>query len=205
MGVIYDANDGQILKKDVEVIAKEREYINYILEHINNVINAYESIFESGKPYIPNGFSEEEYNKAMAILNQEVHVHDQSKFSKEEFDAYRVKFYPTESEKKKMDEDIDYLNQVKDNFEKAWQHHYKLNNHHTRYYWDESGNIKDMPLSSIMHMICDWSAMSLKFDGKLSCVDWYNKNAEKEKSELSPRSKQIVEEMLRLIFNEEIK
>ena len=203
MGTVFIASNDQIIKKDSEVLAKEREYINYIIEHINNVYNVYETLFEDGKRYLPTGITEEEYNNAIENIKQEVKEHDKSKFGEEEFDAYRINFYPTKKEKEKMDSDIDFFNEVKNNFQNAFKHHYTVNDHHPQHFIIDK-EITDMPLECIIHMICDWCAMSLKFENKLSPVEWYNTKAKDEKASMSTKTKQIVDEMLFLIFNEEI-
>lgn len=211
MGIVYTGINGEIVAKDLEVNAKEQEYVKYIIDHIKNVYNAFLYIFGNGKQYIPSEYNIETYEIALNKLKTDIAAHDKSKFSDEEFNAYRVKFFPTESEKKKIEEDVEYLNKVKEDFEKAWEHHYTNNDHHTKYWLipahDEvDEHLKDMSLSAIMHMICDWCAMSYHFDGDFAkVVDWYNNDADKEKSEMTEKTKSLVEELLKMIFNAEIK
>lgn len=211
MGTVYSAVNGEIITKTQDVIEKEREYSKYIIEHCQNVIKAFTMIFCNEKKYIPDGYTIEEYEDAINKLKYDINLHDRSKFLPEEFYAYRVKFHPTDNEKKRMEEDIDFLNKVKEDFDKAWEHHYKNNDHHTRYWLvpnqqDKGFHYTDMPLHAILHMICDWCAMSIKFDGDaVKVVDWYNNKADKEKSEMTEKTKSTVEELLKMIFNAEIK
>lgn len=80
-------------------------------------------------------------------------MHDMSKFSKEEFFAYAHYFY-IDKEK------------YKEEFEKAWEHHYRYNKHHWKYF--ESPIMKrtrPMEEMDIREMVADWCAMSKKFGG----------------------------------------
>lgn len=208
MGTVYSNFNGNTVVKTEDVIEKEKEYVQYIINHINNVYRAFLSIFYSCKQYIPNGYTAEEYKEAIDKVKIDIVDHDRSKFSDEEFHPYRVKFFPTLAEKQKMEEDIEFLNKVKDDFEEAWKHHYQNNDHHTKYYLipEHDGidaHYNDMPLYAIIHMICDWCAMSLYFnDDMTTVIDWYNKDAEDEKSEMTEKTKATVEELLQKIFGE---
>ena len=77
-----------------------------------------------------------------------------NKYYHDEFDAYRAKFYPTESEIKNSDPDL-----VKANFKKAWTHHYKTNRHHPEYFVEFHSTIDTDPVA-LMEMLCDWKASS---------------------------------------------
>ena len=78
--------------------------------------------------------------------------HDNSKYSKEEFDGYRIKLYPTEEEQLSAFD--------KDSFDKAIKHHYAHNTHHPQHYIDSDGSIRDMPVEDVYEMILDWMAIS---------------------------------------------
>ena len=58
----------------------------------------------------------------------------------------------------------------------------------------DTGVIEDMTLDAIVEMICDWEAMSIKFN--TSTVDWYKTKAIDEKKAMSDKSKEITEELL---------
>ena len=67
------------------------KYEEYILNHRENVIRAYEMAEEAFKDLFPNVYNNYcKYSRLMANLES----HDASKFSDEEFDAYRNKFFP---------------------------------------------------------------------------------------------------------------
>lgn len=206
MGTYYTVNDGNIVKKDSDVVDQERVYIHYIMNHIKNVNLAFQQLFFNGNQYIPNGISEEEYNEAINQLAKEITQHDMSKFSEEEFNSYRIYFYPTKEEKENMDSDVDFANEVNNNFDKAWKHHYQNNDHHTGYWIsineDGTQNITDMNLKAIIHMICDWCAMSYSKTQNFNPIEWYNTKADIEKSEMSAKTKELVDELLFLVFSE---
>jgi len=211
MGVVYDGTGNDIITKTQDVLEKEREYAVYIVTHCNNVKFAFKTLFCGNEQYIPDGCTAEEYNNIIEGLKVTIAEHDKSKFSDEEFYPYRVKFYPTEAEKKRMEEDIEYLNKVKNDFEEAWKHHYMFNDHHTKHWLiPEHDNIPahytDMPYDAIIHMICDWCAMSLYFDKDMAAViKWYKEDADKEKSEMTEKTKSTVEDLLQKIFKVELK
>ena len=51
-----------------------------------------------------------------------------------------------------------------------------------------------MSLDAIIEMICDWEAMSDKFN--TNTLQWYEKDAKDEKACFSPKTKIIVEDIL---------
>lgn len=80
-------------------------------------------------------------------------IHDMSKFSKHEFFAYAHYFY-IDKEK------------YKEEFEKAWNHHYRHNKHHWNYFESPiKKNVRPMEEMDIREMLADWYAMSMKFGG----------------------------------------
>ena len=219
MGLVF--SDGYT--KDKEVIDKEREYANYILDHIMNVQIAYnklikDRIFEPVEIEVDNGITWKIDNWAMddakKYLEFEVKNHDLSKFSEEEFIPYRIHFFPTETEKKRIESDPEYAAEVEASFREAWQHHWLNNPHHAKKFvfeLQEDGSVKrldtpqNMSEGDILHMICDWAAMSMKFQGDMAeCVTWYNTKADDEKSYMSPTTKAITEYFLKLFFDKEI-
>ena len=140
----------------------------------------------------------------------EIAFHDSSKFSEDEFDAYRRHFHRTDEEILIDDTNPASAQEAESNFQKAWEHHYMNNNHHPQWwcYHDATGvrtseRVDPIPMSldAIIHMICDWSAMSLKFDHTYSPLSWYA-TADKEKSFMHPETKRIVEELLNNLFGE---
>lgn len=201
-------------------VAKEKEYRDYISEHISNVRKAYDELFAKQEfPILTSSVSDdilvsitpEEMKEAITNVEIDIDAHDKSKYSTIEFNPYRRKFHPTEEEQERMKNDIHYKDKVMNDFKTAWEHHYTHNNHHPQYWayrFDKPSVLldkpKDMPLECIIHMICDWCGISLKFDGGLSCIDWYKNKADKEKKLLSPKTKKTVEVILNYLFNENL-
>ena len=139
----------------------EEEYKTYIQEHISNVLKIYESI----KTEINKNLN----NEKSLQLNINIYSHDKSKYSEYEFYGYKQYFYPNDKEVKNQDI-----------FDLAWNHHQKTNKHHWEYWVLISGKeMKPLPMDYIyiIEMLCDWSAMSLKFNDKPS--EFYNKNKNK--------------------------
>ena len=164
------------------LIDKENEYMNYIGAHKERVLRAYEKVKTID-------FEDDDINKAVAELADTINEHDDSKYSDEEFDAYRRKYYPYDGED---------LDDVDEEFEIAWKHHHMINPHHPEHYYNfETKTAIDMPLKYIVEMICDW--MSFGDDTK----QWYYNNpsgkAEKEKI-MTPYTIEYTEKILNSIL-----
>lgn len=162
-----------------ELRLKENEYKAYIKEHFNNVNSAFlkYGITMSRILHITPG-----------TLYVRVVKHDDSKYSPEEFDGYRQYFYACSGEK--PNEEL---------FDKAWEHHYKNNDHHPEYWVNEvTGDIADMPPECIAEMLLDWEAMSMKFGG--NTYDYYMK--EKDNKPFSENTKIIIEDLIGLFKGE---
>lgn len=203
MGIIIH-EDGVIASgnSNMERLDKEQEYLDYIEDHIKNVYTAYERLMVPllDKNNISSIVSDEDIHKAVRDLYHEVKEHDASKFGDDEFDGYRAKYHPTAEEAAGDDE---YQFQMNSRYEDCWKHHYENNDHHAEYWYDfEKGVARDMSLLAILHMICDWEAMSIKFGG--TTLDWYENDrvdGKRKKEEfLSPRSKQILEDLMYNVF-----
>ena len=170
-------------------IEKEREYKDYVVDHITKVESNFHRLIEPLR-----GHFNKDVDRAIDLCGQLVPLHDLSKFSKQEFDAYRRNHYPVSDEEQKASED-DYL--------KAWDHHKSVNPHHP-YFWTQSGIIEDMPLQYIFEMLCDWAAVSQHMaedhGSKDSLVDWYDKSAKDEKALFSDRTRKAVDFWVDEIF-----
>ena len=169
-------NDNKLL------IDKENEYMNYIGAHKERVVRAYEDLKS-------RNFEDEEIRKAIEELGATIDEHDNSKYSDDEFDAYRRKYYPYEGE---ISDDVD------EEFEIAWKHHYAVNPHHPEHYYNyELHTAIDMPLKYIIEMICDW--MSFGDNAR----QWYYNNpsgkTEKDKV-MTPYTIEWTEKLLNLFF-----
>lgn len=159
-------------------IARDNEYKNYIDEHIRNVVRAYDEIKEkcSGIPWVA---------EAIAFLDEsgKIEHHDESKYSDEEFDGYRMKFYPLDDLDKKAIEDTDV-------FKDAWKHHYLNNDHHWNF-WVHDGVAENMHDDAIVHMVADWQGMTYKFGDNAKI--WFDKQTD---INLSEATRVKVEEIL---------
>ena len=177
-------SDEDLSSKDEgnKLIEKENEYMNYISTHVDRVIKAYERLRD--EILVNEG---QEYIDAFAIMNRLIGKHDESKYSDDEFDAYRAKFYPVDDSGDK--EEIDEA------FEAAWRHHYQNNPHHPEYWYDfENKTIREeMPLHFIIEMIADWMSFG---DNTL---DWWNNSKEGKLQKsiiLSPNTIKTIEYIL---------
>lgn len=166
----------------MEQIDKEREYKAYLTEHIAGVEKAFYRLIVPLKGRYSN-----EFDDAIDLCGQLVPLHDLSKLSKIEFDAYRKHFYPLESEKGKFEED----------FEIACKHHISVNPHHPAF-WCKNGVNTNMPLQYILEMICDWDSVSHHYDS--SVVEFYDNRAEKEKSYFTSSTRDWVDLLVNDIF-----
>lgn len=182
---------------------KEEEYLNYIKDHKDNVVIAFNkyflSIIKQNKELPESKYYtyDDLYNAIEELEKGRIYDHDMSKYSDEEFEPYRAKYYATEKESSGLtDEEKTELDRKAD---LAWKHHYENNPHHPKYWLDkETNKPTDMDLISIIEMICDWEAMSMKFDG--NTIDWYANDADEEKTDMTDRTKSIVEEFLDIIY-----
>ena len=170
---------------------KNDEYTNYINTHIKNVELMFNKYFIPllNKENISSKIDDKILKETISNMKEQIKKHDSSKFSKEEFIFYRKKFYPTSLEKN----NFNIQKNIKKDFNKAWEHHYKNNPHHPFYWIEENGNIKNMSLNYIIEMICDWLAMSFYF--KSNFKNWFN-NANKEKKAMTTYTKELVYEIL---------
>jgi hypothetical protein len=156
--------------------------MKYILEHKENVKKVFKYIFAENDLFLNKHnirIAIEEMRDGVVINN-----HDTSKFSEIEFEPYRRHFHSVDEQEKELS---------KDDFEKAWEHHYKTNPHHFEHWIDENGECKEMDIISVIEMICDWGAMSIKFGGTIS--GWYEEN-KGTKVKLHPNTTALVEEIL---------
>lgn len=133
---------------------KENEYIRYIEEHRTNIYKAFEEML-----LCPDmdwmGWDEELCFK----LFERVKNHDISKYSLEEFNAYREYYHPINEQEKQL---------AKEKFERAWEHHWKTNDHH----WQCRKRDIDGPRMTeeqelaCLENILDWMAMGYKFKNR---------------------------------------
>lgn len=174
------------------VIDQEQEYRNYIRRHRANV----KAAFYLWKEKSVTGnvlFSEEENFNVEKLID----IHDLSKYSKEEFEAYRKKFFPNSHEETFKEFE----------FEQAVAHHYNNNPHHWQWWViPKAENVCiPMPTIYIVEMLCDWTAMSFQKGG--SVIEWFESELHKmllheETKEtirsLIPEFEEVLQEMRKL-------
>ena len=110
--------------------------------------------------------------------------HDDSKFDEEEFEPYRKYFYPINEEEKEN---------AKEDFQKAWEHHKQVNDHH----WEHRIEFDDNKFSIDTELAClenimDWLAMGYYFHNRPS--DYYD--AHKEEINLPKKQKDFIEKCI---------
>ena len=155
---------------------EEKDYVEYIGKHIANVRKSY----DARERYITLALNLSE--KEREELRDRILVHDKSKYSKEEWEGYRQWFHtaPGETKNKEM-------------FDKAWEHHCSVNDHHPEY-WKG----KDMSKVAIAELICDWEAMSRNFGGNPLEYLYRDKN---KKETMSENTYKILEQALKSIYD----
>lgn len=138
-------------------------YREYIEEHISNV----QKVWKLLQQYLTGEYFLDDYH--YHSINSLIWEHDFSKLLSDEFEGYRQYFYPA-----------DGGNKDKTQFLRAWNHHIHNNKHHWEYWvmYKKSGSIAlDMPFIFIIEMLCDWTAMSMKFSNAPS--EWFGINEHK--------------------------
>lgn len=85
-------------------------------------------------------------------------LHDMSKFSKAEFKPYAENFFG---------------NGNKQEFDKAWKHHWKVNPHHWEHWVVPPRTVCVMSTEHADEMIADWTGFGRMFGENNAPVDWY--------------------------------
>lgn len=156
-----------------ELQKKEKEYCNYIDEHIKNVMTTF-NIY--GKRLCA------ELNVSFYKLSIRVFEHDKTKYDDIEFEGYRQWFYPCSFEEKN-----------KELYDKAWEHHHDNNSHHPEHYV-KNGKPTGMDRLSIAEMLLDWAAMGIKFG--TNTYDYYKK--ERDIKPFSEDDKKIIDSVIEI-------
>lgn len=164
------------------------QYDEYIKEHKANVYKAFQWLLYNG---VIDDYDENVLNEAKYLCE---YLHDESKYSKEEYDAYDKYFYGRNRS---------YA--VVQDFNKAWLHHIHANPHHWQHWVlinddpNQGEIILDMPDEYIIEMICDWWSFSWKQDKLDEIFTWYEEH--KDHMKLSERTRDQVKEILNMIKN----
>ena len=159
-------------------------YDEYLKEHITNVKKAYEWL----EFHLPTFFKFVPEDPLYSI-----DMHDESKYSAEEYKAYDEYFYTFANSRSFS---------IVNNFDKAWLHHIHNNKHHWQHWVlmeDDSGNYIciEMPQQYVVEMVADWWSFSWKSGDLTEIFDWYEKH--KNIIKLNTNTRKNVEEILRRI------
>ena len=161
------------------------KYDEYIIEHKSNVTKAYDWLCKN----LPERFPDEAV-KSM-VEWQCTNAHDQSKYEKEEYDAYDKYFYGNRSY------------EVVQNFNYAWLQHIHKNHHHWQHWVLINDDLElgivalEIPFNYIIEMICDWWSFSWKSGDLYEIFDWYAKH--RDGMQMNTTSRKIVEDILNKI------
>ena len=175
-----------MIKKIINIIKrffikkrKEKEYRQYINQHKKDIIRAYYEMLNcKDLEWIMKD------NQIMQPLWFRILEHDDSKFDKEEFNAYRKNFFPIDKKEKEDNED---------NFRDAVKHHIELNDHHWqhRISWkNEDFNINTE--LACLENIADWLAVGYRKHNRP--YEYYEK--QKNKITLPERQIQFIEKCI---------
>jgi len=123
--------------------------------------------------------------------------HDWSKFLPCEWTAYAHSFYNRDGSRRDW-KSRDAFDKME--FDAAWNHHQKVNDHHWQYWCLITDSDEPryrpllMPEVSLREMVADWVGAGRAITGKIEVCDWYAKN--KDKILLNPSNRVRVEELL---------
>ena len=183
--IVEEGENKVILAASSSLDGKINQYSKYIQDHCNKVITGFNKYGEALCEAVGA-----DYGK----VHDNIQIHDASKTTAEEFDAYRVKFYTVEGETFGLKEEL--------NFQKAWLHHIHNNPHHPEY-WILTGTddgidkVLDMDPEYIVEMILDWD--TFKKDGKGGAYDYYFVQGHKKVGLLSDKTRALLEKGLQVV------
>ena len=151
----------------------QKEYLEYINSHKERV-SQFADWLKDNCPEVFEGID-------IDVFDDLIKEHDESKFSEEEFEPYARKWH---------------LEGIKTpEYEEAWEHHWKNNEHHPEYWLGE-----DMPYIYILEMLCDWGSFSIASGDMKELSDfYYNKAKDDPEKMLSEATKEIIEDTLSVI------
>ncbi len=129
-----------------------------------------------------------EAGKMIGVKSLQLAIHDQSKFSPQEFPHYAKHFFGGGD---------------KDNFNYAWLHHIHNNPHHWQHYLIGGMNtsILEMPKKYALEMVADWMGASMAYTESWDMSDWLNSN--RKKIILHPNTARYINDVLGLLMYED--
>lgn len=162
------------------------EYDEYLKNHINNVQKGADFFVN----YLPEILYDEQGKYIGCDLMDVCSMHDNSKYSEEEYDAYDAYFYGESKSKK-----------VINNFNLAWLNHIHKNPHHWQHWIliEDDPQTKDdvlieIPNLYIFEMICDWWSFSWQKGDLNEIFNWYEEH--KNNIKMHPNTIKKVEHAL---------
>lgn len=163
-----------------------QRYDNYLAEHKLNVKRAYDWLVTN----LPGLF--EGLGSDVDIEQQINFAHDESKMSKEEYDAYDRYWYGGNKSYKVVNE-----------YEKAWMHHVHNSPHHWQhwiYFKHDDTNVMtifEMPMNYILEMLCDWWSFGWASGDVNELFTWYED--QKDTIKFHDDTRKIIEGILNKI------
>lgn len=169
------------------IVSRKSQYDEYLKNHIDGVVRAYNELVR------PNLVSARYLDSSIiAQIDDQIRLHDKSKYFDTEYNAYLDYFYPDKNSSKSK-KAVDLA------FDIAWYNHQKRNPHHWQYWLlirDEGEIVPlDMDVIFIVEMICDWSSFHYT-DLSSTAHKWYHDN--KSKMILSDNTRRIIDEIFEL-------
>lgn len=192
-----------------------KQYDSYIDNHVRNVLCAFDYIYNRGPEDLGYLFPNLDWWRCC----KDLHLHDKSKWTREEYKAYDAFFYPDSDKCDKYSQEE--VEAIKQNFDYAWLHHIHNNPHHWQYWLLQEDDpaipnvpkALDIPDRYIIEMICDWWSFSWSRYFQILCVDpekankelyevfnWYENH--KNKMILHPNARNKIERLLDWIRNQ---
>ena len=157
------------------------QYDEYLKEHISDVTRTY--------LWLSDNLRDKDYGHIFSTTS--VPVHDGSKYTSEEYEAYDKYFYG---------KNRSYA--VVNDFNKAWLHHIHNNTHHWQHWVLLEDDPKtsepyiciEMPMNSVLETIADWWSFSWRSNNLYEIFDWYDKH--KSIIKLHKNTRKLVEKIL---------
>lgn len=135
----------------------------------------------------------QEFGKRIGVPKRQLEVHDQSKWSEEEFEPYARHFYGPKDNPNSM--------------ARAWLHHIHHNPHHWNHWIFPGGWVPDgadcengvlkMPAWYALEMIADWHGAGYAYTGSWDICDWLAQNM--SRIILHSKTAQYVDEVLDML------
>lgn len=167
----------------------KKAYKEYCDTHIANVMKAFKLVGDEILAYRDKALSTGKgFIVSRIVIKNHLAMHDMSKYSDKEFEAYRKMFYCSDEDIRKSGVCDNVFNDiVEEEFEKAWAHHIKKNKHHPEHWLKKDSETKEyeiIPTYSFVEMICDWISVSMT--NKSSVYDWWfnSDSGRKEKKDM---------------------